>query len=98
MRTSICSPSGRRRKIQLEALKLWLQVLGLIGGGRKGVVPPGDQPVNGERNVTGDGPPPRRIHGAEDLTPAQCMESWHELQEDRRKRRERCAQRERNAK
>ena len=98
MRTSICSPSGRRRKIQLEALKLWLQVLGLIGGGRKGVVPPGDQPVNGERNVTGDGPPPRRIHGAEDLTPEQWMESWHELQEDRRKRRERCAQRERNAK
>lgn len=84
-------------KIKLEAIKLWAQVLGLIGGGRPGVTPPGEQsPDDDQRNVTGSGVPVRKIHGADPMTHDEWMAEWEQLQEDRRKRREVQAQRERD--
>lgn len=74
-------------RIRLDALKLWMQVLGLIAGGRKGVVPPGDAPRNATGTANGHGPPPCRIHGAEPMTHDEWMEEWEQLQEDRRRRR-----------
>ena len=74
-------------KIRLEAIRLWAKMLGLIAGGRKGVVPPGEKPAGGDpRNGTanGHGPPPRRIHGAEPMPSEEWMEDWEQLQEDRR--------------